>query len=115
MWISKTIFTFSFLLQVLANYFVIQHRRINKNDIIKDVPTFTITSCQLKCSNTKKCVAIGFTNDPDLHVNNRSFIIKNGDTEGKREGPDTMMLFVLDHVSFYILSLYSGSNAGNYV
>ena len=60
MWISKTIFAFSFLLQVLANYFVIQHRRINKNDIIKDVPTFTITSCQLKCSNTKRMCCYWF-------------------------------------------------------
>ena len=97
MWISRTIFIFPLLLQVSAIYFVIQHRRINTNNIIEDVPSLTIASCQMKCTNTQKCVAIGFKNDPHLEVNNRCCLIRNVEMEDNEE--DALMLFVLVSVS----------------
>ena len=95
MWISKTIFTCFFLLQVLGNYFVIEKRWVNKSDIIKDVQLITITSCHMQCSNTKKCVTIGFMKDPDLYENDRCFLLKKQKSKCKKEGPNTKLLFVL--------------------
>ena len=102
MWNSKLIFTFSFLLQVLANYFVIQNRWVDKKDIIIEVRLITITSCQMKCTNTKNCATICFNNDTDLLVNDRFFLLKEQKEKGKEEGAGTKLLYVLVDVSIYL-------------
>ena len=82
-WLIKFTFISSFILQLFANYVVVQ-RWILPRDVIEEILLFTMTSCVMECSRTDKCVTVGFIKDPTILENNKCLLVKLLRRENKK-------------------------------